>query len=415
VYKEKYSSLHDIKMFSHQPLISVIIPNYNHTRFIPTAIKSVLNQTYPRCEIIVVDDGSTDDSREVVAQFGDKVRYIWQKNQGLAGTRNTGIQAAAGEMIALLDADDEWAPEFLDTMIRLAGENPNGLVFYCMAQCMDVDGNDLPQLVGGPPVAPEALYQKLLRANFIIPSTVIFKRQPLLEAGSFDASLRSCEDWDMWLRLLPAGQIIGTAQTLVRYRVHGSSLSTNVANMQDAARKVVEKHFGGEEGDPATWSNDKRRAYGGLYRYQTITFIQRQNNWTAAASTLQKSLLIDPTLTLDLDFFYELGLGSQQVGHRGVSDVQNQTANALALESCVLALPKELGTLRSRAIGTAEYALGLLAYGFGQRSACRRYFAKAIAHRPELSFDIHVLGNYFKSFINREAVTGLKKILGRTG
>ena len=411
-------TLYSINQMSEndQPLVSVIIPNYNHTRFIPTAIRSVLAQHYPHYEIIVVDDGSTDDSREVVAQFGEQVRYIWQKNQGLAGARNTGIQAATGELIGLLDADDEWSPEFLEEMVRLAGEHPDGLAFYSMAQCMDVDGNDLPQLVGGPPVESDRLYQKLLRANFIIPSTVLIRRNTLLDAGLFDANLKFCEDWDLWLRILPTGRIVGSTKCLARYRVHGQSLSTNVTGNQVGSDIVIRKHFGADEGEPSEWSNEKRRAYGGVYRYKAITCIQRQGNWNAAVNPLYRALQCDPTLALDLDFFYELGLGNQQVGYRGVSEVQNQEANALELEKSLQALPHaaDMRFLRAQAIGTAEYALGLIAYGFGRRSASRKYFVRALLHRRELILNMRLVSNYLKSFIHRERVDWLKRLLRRT-
>jgi glycosyltransferase involved in cell wall biosynthesis len=116
------------------PRVSVVIPNYNHTRFITGAIQSVLNQTYRSFEVIVVDDGSTDNSREVVASFGSQVRYIWQENQGLAGARNTGIRAARGQLIGLLDADDQWLPDFLEKMVALADELRRWMkpvAFYC--------------------------------------------------------------------------------------------------------------------------------------------------------------------------------------------------------------------------------------------------------------------------------------------
>ena len=99
--------------------VSVVIPNFNHTRYVSEAIQSVLAQAYRSFEIIVVDDGSTDNCREVVSQFGNQVHYIWQENQGLAGARNTAIRAAEGELIALLDADDKWHPSFLEKMVSL--------------------------------------------------------------------------------------------------------------------------------------------------------------------------------------------------------------------------------------------------------------------------------------------------------
>ncbi len=110
------------------PLVSIIIPNFNHGPFIADAIRCVLNQDYRSFEIIVVDDGSTDNSREVVAEFGEQVHYIWQENQGLSAARNTGIQAAKGAYIALLDADDMYEPNFLSTLMKALQEDPRPMV-----------------------------------------------------------------------------------------------------------------------------------------------------------------------------------------------------------------------------------------------------------------------------------------------
>lgn len=394
-------------------MISVIVPNYNNAYYLGNAIQSILNQTFTDYEIIIVDDGSTDDSKNVVDTFGDRVRYIWQENQGLAGARNTGIRAATGDLIGLLDADDEWCPDYLAQMVALSETHPDALVFYCMAQCMDADGFNLPQFVGGPPVDPKVLYQVLLRANFIIPSTVTFRRNPIVEAGYFDTNLRSCEDWDLWLRLLPMGKIVGTFRNLVRYRVHGSSLSANVDGMHAAARKVIEKHFGMDDGKPDQWTQEKRRAYGGVYRYQIITFIQRQNNWDACVPLLSKALTVDPSLAIDLDFFYELGLGSQQAGFRGTSEVKDLETNAFQLEKIIRVLNDipDLESLYRKAFGTAEYALGLIAYGFGERSTSRKYFLKGVSYRPELLVNPQLVSDYLKSFIDQSSMSRIKKLI----
>jgi hypothetical protein len=268
---------------------------------------------------------------------------------------------------------------------------------------MDVDGRDLPQLVGGPPVEPELLYQKLLRANFIIPSTVTFRRKPIVEAGCFDSNLRSCEDWDLWLRLLPTEKIVGAYRSLVRYRVHGSSLSTNVDGMHSAAKKVIEKHFGLDDGKPDEWTPEKRRAHGGVYRYQVITFIQRQNNWDVCVPILKKALMTDPTLAVDLDFFYELALGSQSVGYRGVSELQSLKENADQLEKLIDRACESLDnvSIRRQISGTAFYALGLVFYNLGTRSLSRNYFGKSIYYRPSLILDARLVGNFLKSFLGK--------------
>ena len=376
-------------------MFSVVIPVFNQKEYIRVAIESALGQSFRDHEIIVVDDGSTDGSKAIIDEFGSRARYIWQENQGLAGARNTGIRAAEGEFVALLDADDQWCPTYLEEMMSLASENPDAVAFYCMAQCMDADGHDLPQFVGGPPVEPAALYWKLLRADFLIPSTVTFRKMLVVEAGCFDASLRSCEDWDLWLRLLPTQKIVGSSRCLVRYRVHGSSLSTNVERMHDVTRKVIEKNFGPDDGKPSGWSPEKRRAYGGVYRYQVITLVQRQNNWNGCVLSLCKALEMDPSLAIDLDLFYELALGTQPFGYRGVSEFRGAEKNAVQLEKLIIdALDSpELASIRKQVFGTAFYALGLVSYSFGKRALSRSYFAKALHNRPELIFDARLTGD----------------------
>ncbi len=105
-------------------LVSVVIPNFNHARYIGDAIRSVLAQEYPHFEIIVVDDGSTDDRRAVVVEFGNLVQYIWQENQGLSAARNTGIRAARGSFVGVLDADDLYEPNFMGVLVALLKERP---------------------------------------------------------------------------------------------------------------------------------------------------------------------------------------------------------------------------------------------------------------------------------------------------
>lgn len=395
-------------------MFSVIIPNFNQKAFIRDAIGSVLAQSCPDYEIIVVDDGSTDGSKAVVDEFGPRVRYIRQENQGLAGARNTGIYAAKGELIALLDADDQWRPTYLEEMSRLINAHPDATAFYCMAQCMDVHGHDLPQHVGGPPADPAQLYWKLLRADFIIPSTVIFRGKPIMDAGAFDSSLRQCEDWDLWFRLLPTQKVVGSSSCLVRYRVHGGSLSTDVEGMITVTRRIVEKKFGSEDGAASSWTPEKQRAYGGVYRYQCIMLVQRQNDWEACLPSMVKALQTDPSLALDLDFFYELALGTQPVGYRGASELQGFNRNAAHLQRLMLRASESLSdpAIRKQALGTTYFALGLVSYNWGIRSTFRDYFRKALRYRPDLMLNASLVARYFKSFVRKNWMMQLKDTVG---
>lgn len=384
------------------PAISVIIPNYNHTQYLREAIGSVLAQTAPVREIIVVDDGSTDDCRAVVAGFGARVQYVFQENQGLAGARNTGLRHSCGELVGFLDADDQWRPTFVESLLAQAAEHPDATVYFCAAQAVDETGSPLPQIFGGPICPTHQIHHALLRANFLIPSTIAVRREPILQAGLFDVTLRSCEDWDLWLRLLPRHQFVGRDEALVLYRQHGASLSGNVAGMQRAARAVIEKNFGADTGDSGEWSPTKRRAFGGLYRYLLLNSIQRGGDWASGVEHLGKALKVDDTLATDLELFYDLALGSQAPGYRGTAAGLDLTQNARRIETLLQAvlewpdanLSNET-TMAARA--TAHQALGLAAYNTGHYLDAIRFLLHALRLRPALWRDRIVVGDLLKA------------------
>jgi glycosyltransferase involved in cell wall biosynthesis len=400
-----------------KPFFSIIIPVYNQANFLGEAIQSALEQTYSNYEIIVVDDGSSDNCREVVAEFGDKVRYIWQENKGLGGARNTGILAAKGELIALLDSDDQWMPTFLEYIVTGTHFYPDADVIFCSARAMDADGHDLAQVFCENIPPPDLIYSTLLRANFLIPSTVVIRRAILMSVGLFeqtDRAIHGCEDWDLWLRIASDHKFVGSYRILVRYRLHGSSLSSNPSNMQQAVRAVIEKNFGPDDGHPENWPPEKRRAYGGVYRYHLLTSVQRQKDWQAAKTYLSRALHFDPTLAIDLDLFYDLALGNQPPGYRGSGQHLNLDENAIHVEDMLAELfcepeSAELQPLRSLLLGTAYYALGLVANNIGERSICRRFFTRAIRYRPDLVKNTQILNSLIKSFINQSTVIKLKE------
>lgn len=391
-------------MSTNFPQISIVIPVFNQAEFVSHAISSVLLQTIDHYEIIVVDDGSTDDSRAVVSEYGEQVTYIYQENQGLAGARNTGIRAANGDLIGLLDADDVWMPGYLEKMTALVARHPNAAVYFCCAQGIDEQGHELPQIFGKPATHLDSLSHTLLRANFIIPSTVLMRRWAIEQAGLFDQSLRSCEDWDLWLRLLPEVQFIGTSEILVKYRLHGKGLSADPGGMQHAARAMVEKHFGPDDENWEAWSWEKRRAYGGLYRFFVLTTVQRRNDWYSAGCHLSRAIQIDPTLAEDVDLFYDLAHGTQPAGHRGTAYQLNLSENSKNIFSIIKSASRELigkDSARSftRAMATACYALGLVADHSGDRPASQRYLINALKYQPSLWCDRRLIRHLLKAML----------------
>jgi glycosyltransferase involved in cell wall biosynthesis len=401
-------------------MISVIIPNYNQQKYIRDALQSVFTQTHRDFEVIVIDDGSTDESKKIIDEYGDEVRYIWQENKGLAGARNTGIKAARGEFVAFLDADDIWLPTYLETMQQLIAQHPEGTLYYCGAQCIDNEGNRLPQIVGQPIPAgtnPEAMYQFLLRSNFLIPSTITVRRDVLLDAGLFDEALRYCEDIDLWLRIAADHVFVGTASSHVLYRIHSSSLSTNPQKTQETKFRVIEKYFGPDDANWGGWSADKKRAFGGAYRFQTITFIQNADDWNSASESLRKAILADPTLSTDIDFFYELALGGQSKGLRTQANQGLIENNARHLDTLLAAAfsPDQVDTApyKRETVGNAYFALGLLAYNNGHHRLARKFLSKSFANNPRGSLNARFLGTALRAMLGSRLINFFKNVRGR--
>ncbi len=151
--------------------VSVVVPAYNQAAYLPEAIDSALAQSLPPLEVIVVDDGSTDDTPAIAMAYGDRVSYIRQPNRGLAAARNTGLDAARGNLVGLLDADDAWSSGYLASMVRLTDTHASASVYFCGVDYVDARGQPLPQ--NGAAIVPEprAMLRTIARANFIIPST----------------------------------------------------------------------------------------------------------------------------------------------------------------------------------------------------------------------------------------------------
>jgi glycosyltransferase involved in cell wall biosynthesis len=402
------------------PDASVVIPNYNHGAFVGSAIQSVLDQEYGSYEIIVVDDGSSDNSRDVIARFGRRVRLLCQQNQGLGSARNTGIRAATGGMVGFLDADDQWHPGFLKHMMKLASAHPEAAVFYCSAQGMDSDGRDMPQVFGGPPAVTDPIYWTLLRKSFIIPSCVLMRRHVLLSEGLFETSPRSihgCEDWDLWLRLSPKYQFVGTAVRLARYRLHPDTFSARREGMQIAVQAVIEKRFGLDDGCRQGWSREKRRAFGGVYRFHALSSV-RGDDWQTAAVHLRKAMTSDPTLALDRDLFYDMSFGSQPSGYREPTEflhLETTRRRIGQLLGKVFRSPcsPELKSVRRKTFGTANLALGLAAYNSGFLPMSRKLLLSALRYRPELWRDLLLLGNLGKSILGITTLKTLREYRSR--
>lgn len=221
------------------PRISVVVPCYNQAHFLAETLESVLAQTYPAWEVIVVDDGSTDDTAAVVAAFAGRVKYLRRENGGLSAARNTGLAAATGQLLHFLDSDDSIEPDAYERVAQSVRRNPDADCYHLSWRTIDGGGQPLAdfrtQALGA-----DAL-SMLLRGNRFPPCAGMVRRETALRAGLFKVELRSCEDWDFWIRCAAAGaRFEPVADAYALYRRYPGSMSTNHPRMWRSGLQVLE-------------------------------------------------------------------------------------------------------------------------------------------------------------------------------
>jgi len=227
-------------MNNRQNSISVIIPVFNRVKLIARCINSVINQTYPVNEIIVVDDGSNDGTYDLIRKNFPQVISIYQENKGVSNARNVGIQSAKSKWIAFLDSDDEWLPNKIEKQISLIKKNP--LYKVCHSDEIwirnDVRVNPMKKhrKYGGD------IYKKCLPLCVISPSSIIIHKDIFNDVGFFDKNLPVCEDYDLWLRICSKYEVLYLDQKLVKkYGGHDDQLSKKYWGMDRYRVIALEK------------------------------------------------------------------------------------------------------------------------------------------------------------------------------
>jgi glycosyltransferase involved in cell wall biosynthesis len=213
------------------PAVSIIIPTYNRAEYLEEAIRSVLTQTFRDFEIIVVDDGSTDNTPDVIKKFSSReIKYIFQENRGAGAARNAGVLGSSGRLVAFLDADDIWLPFKLETQIQALTDHPQARVVYCDMFFFGAVNGNYPETyfrsLKWPP--PEGrVMEKMAAKSFGIPSTLLVYREVFEQTGLFDETLPHCDDYDMLLRLADCFEFAVVPVPLVKYRLHPEQISKN--------------------------------------------------------------------------------------------------------------------------------------------------------------------------------------------
>lgn len=263
--------------------VSVIIPTWNRARELGNAIDSALAQTVRPFEIVVIDDGSTDGTAEVLARYGDAIRVVRQHNQGVAAARNAGIAVARGELLAFLDSDDVWLPRKLELQLQRFDAGPDLGLVHCGADFEGI-GPRIDGMEGW--VATEIL--RLDREVIVAHgSGVMVPRRVAEEVGGFDERMRVSEDWDFCYRVAARYRIGFVAEVLVRYARHTTGLHRDFSKMEHGMGLALEKAFT----DPAVRSL-RRHSYGRLHRILAGCYFQ-ERAWKAFARHVAISLRWD--------------------------------------------------------------------------------------------------------------------------
>jgi glycosyltransferase involved in cell wall biosynthesis len=356
--------------------ISVIIPAYNQGHYLGEAIQSVIDQTYPDFELIVVDDGSTDKTAQVACSFLDpRVHYIHQENRGLSAARNTGILRSTGEYLTFLDSDDLFVADKLETLLNAMQRDPE--LGFVAGQAVLIDENALPlgKVFDTPP--PENPVHLLLW-NPLHVCSVLLRRDWQQKAGLFDENLNAYEDWDMWLRLARVGCRMGWVPHPVSlYRFHTRQMTHDKDRMNTANFAVLKKVYSDPD-LPEEWLALKEKAYSNAYLRASIQ-AYRIGQTREGADALAEAVRRDPTL-LDKD--------GDVLSNRllGLADSPKVKDRLLFLETIYDHLPESLSVLKSqrkRRLSQAAVELGFKSYQANDYHRARHFMWRAIQYRPQ--------------------------------
>jgi glycosyltransferase involved in cell wall biosynthesis len=228
-------------MPAEQPFVSIVIPSFNHARYLAAAIDSVLAQDYPRVELIVIDDGSTDDSAAVLEKYRGRFYWEVQRNQGQAATMNRGWRMSRGEILAYLSADDALLPHAVSASVSCLGRNPDAVLCYCDFNLIDPDSAFLRRVR-----APQFDYRRMVTEILCPPGPGAFFRRAALEsAGEWNGAFRQFGDYEFWLRLGLQGRFVHLPEVLALFRVHpgSQSFTHSPGRPTDEAVKILESYF----------------------------------------------------------------------------------------------------------------------------------------------------------------------------
>jgi glycosyltransferase involved in cell wall biosynthesis len=281
------------------PAVSVVIPTYNHRDFILRTLGSVFAQTFTDYEVIVVNDGSPDDTAGLLRPLAEagRIRYLEQPNQGQGAARNRGILAARGEFIALLDDDDLWPEDKLEWQVAALRARPGAVLVYGLHDRLQPDGSVLPAAPKAHPAG--SVYREFLKGCWLLsPGQALVRASALRRIGGFDPRIWGSDDWDLYIRLARQGDFCFENRVALHYRVHATNAShSNAVRHARNHFRVIRKHAG--------WNLPLIRTQlhlGALYfvphLYRAADGHRERGNYVRAAAAFLHAAVFQPSLLL---------------------------------------------------------------------------------------------------------------------
>lgn len=285
------------------PTISVVIPAYNAERTVLETVESVQKQTFSNLEIIVIDDGSTDRTLELVHGITDKRLKIFSyDNGGVATARNRGISHAAGEFIAFLDADDLWTPDKLELQLAALLQNPEAGVAYSWTYFF-IDGQEETPSPGKQFFFEGNVYPQLLVENFLANGSNPLIRKKVIEfVGEFDSTFSQCADWDFYLRLAAHSSFTVVPKHQVLYRQSFGSMTSQISKIDGIEKQVLTMLDKAYRMAPPEYQYLKNQSLAWVYEYCTQQYLQYSTDFSGvnqAAQKLWKAIRLHPQILLE--------------------------------------------------------------------------------------------------------------------
>ena len=299
------------------PMVSIVVPAYNHGQWIAETLTSVLRQTFTDWEAIVVDDGSTDETAQVAAGFAPRIRYLRQENQGVSAARNRGLALGSGRYVAFLDDDDVWPPDKLELQVRALEAAPQ--VGMCYGAVCTMRG----EWVGDcskPTYRGDILLPLLRRRIRLGPSAVLIRRDVLDDVGGFDTRFSVSADYDLWLRIAARFPADYVDKPVLYYRITPGAWHRNLDVITTDPLRVLDKFFTEGPGQQRALSTERASAYGRAH-YAIAGEAAHQGKWRVAVRHLVTAARHDPVLSVRRLATMPLRYAARLASHEAASKI----------------------------------------------------------------------------------------------